>query len=176
MIPIERYIWLAAFVGIFAGIIIGLSLDGCTRKSGTLPERPLAGATITDTVREPYAIHDTVTVIKPEIRYRPSKVTWYQYPDTARRKAMERDTLVSGITITGTDLQVQTIDTAGISKVSDYTLPANLGLDVTIDRKGNLEIVPDAKEARKKKRRERWRKIGNWALVVGAGLLGHGIK
>lgn len=127
-----------------------------------------------DTVYFRQVLHDTVEVIQTEYRTVPKTVYVYK-ADTARRKEIETDTLVSGLTMKGNDIKIETITPAGITEVSDYKLPEQSLMTATIDHKGNIELLPDAQAMKRKKRRERWRKIGNWALIIGSFVLGKSI-
>ena len=156
------------------GLITGLVLATSLLRSCT-PE-PMAtaikGGTKTDTVYLTKVLTDTIKVIDRVNRYIPQKMMVYQVPDTNRRAALEKDTLFTGLQLKGNRMELQTITPRGISLVMDYKLPESSLHQITIDHKGNLEVIPDSAAIRKLKRRERWRKIGNWGLVVGAFVVG----
>ena len=169
MILVNRHLIICLVLGIAAGIVFSGLVNSCK----PLPElAQVYRQPKPDTVRLKERIHDTVRLIKRDYRYLPAKVRVYEKPDTIRRAALEKDTLITGITLSGTGLEVQTISPKGISLVADYKLPEASLITLTLDHKGNLEVQPDLAAIRKKKRRERWRKIGNWALIGGAFVLG----
>ena len=169
----KRNLIITLVIGLVAGIILSGLVNSCSPK-------PELGQTYRqlkpDTVRIRQRIHDTVRLIKREYRYLPAKVRVYEKPDTLRRAVLEKDTIITGLTLSGTDLEVQTISPKGISLVADYKLPEASLITLTLDHKGNLEVQPDMKAIRKKLRRERWRRVGNWALMAGAFALGAGAK
>ena len=169
MIPMKRNLIISLIIGLVAGLVLSCLVNSCSPKQelGQLYRQPNP-----DTVRIKQRIHDTVRLIKREYRYLPAKVRVYEKPDTIRLAALEKDTLITGITLSGTDLDVQTISPKGISLVADYKLPEASLITLTLDHKGNLEVQPDLAAIRKKLRRERWRKISNWALIGGAFVLG----
>ena len=170
----KRNLIITLVIGLVAGILFSGLVNSCSPKpelSQAYHRQPKP-----DTVRIKQRIHDTVRMIKREYRYLPAKVRVYEKPDTLCRAALEKDTLITGLTLSGTDLEVQTISPKGISLVADYKLPEASLITLTLDHKGNLEVQPDLVAIRKKLRRERWRRIGNWVLMAGAFALGAGAK
>lgn len=156
------------------GLITGLVLATCLIRSCT-PEHganPIKGDTKTDTVYLTKVLKDTIRVIERVNRYIPQRVVVYQVPDTNRRAALEKDTLFTGLQLQGNRIELQTITPRGVSLVMDYKLPEPSLQQITIDHKGNVEVIPDSAAIKKVKRRERWRRIGNWSLVVGAFVVG----
>ena len=157
-------------LGLITGLVLSTSLlRSCTPKPRATP---LKGANQTDTIYLTKVLKDTIKVIERVNRYIPQKVVVHQVPDTNRRATIEKDTLFTGLKLQGNRMELQTITPRGVSLVMDYKLPEPSLHQITIDHKGNLEVIPDSVAIRKKKRLDRWRKIGNWGLVVGAFVVG----
>ena len=174
MIPIHRYLILSAIVGLMIGLVFATLFNGCNHHE---PEgHYVYNQPEPDTVRKKEFIHDTVHLVKTVYRFKPSKVVVYEKPDTLRRAAIAADTLISGLELSGNCLEIQTISPAGISSVADFKLPEPTMLHLTIDHKGNLEVLPDWKAIRKANRKARWRKVGNWCLMSGAFMVGVVVK
>lgn len=156
-------------LGLMAGLVLASTfIKSCTPEPRVVP---LKGATKTDTVYLTKVLKDTIKVIERVNRYIPQKVVVYQVPDTNRRLALEQDTLFTGLQVKGNRMELQSITPKGINLVMDYKLPEPSLHQITIDHQGNVEVVPDSAAIKKLKRRERWRKIGNWSLVVDELLL-----
>jgi hypothetical protein len=101
----------------------------------------------------------------------PEKITVY-LPDTSKRRDLEQDTLITGVKLEGQKISIHQITPVGISLVSEYALPERSLTAVEIDAEGKVAIKIDQKAERKEKRKKRWRKIGNGAMVAGAFLVG----
>ena len=112
--------------------------------------------------------HDTIR-IKGKNVYVPYEKKNY-LPDTARRQRMERDTLIAGVKLKGNRLQIDRIDPRGVVVEENILLPENGltdGTELQIDAQGKAMVQVDPKEARKTKRRQFWRKVGNTAKDIG---------
>ena len=179
--------WKAALAGFVAFLVLLLLfIRGCGHSPAPLPGPAFVTQVHTDTVRyatKPFA--DSIpafTGLKPPhkpgksyfipVKSEPVKLTVYEAPDTIRRAALQTDTLITGIKTEGDMIEVQTMTPQGENRVAEYKLPEPADFTLTADHKGNLLITPDEKELKRKKRRERWRKIGNWALIVVAFVAG----
>lgn len=117
----------------------------------------------------------------------PSTIKVQTVPDSAMRKKAEKGTILLSVTrkkaqikglfnrpIGVDSLQIRTIDPQG--EIQEMSYPArwvDLG-KWTADSTGlHIDTVEFAKDQKKARRREKWRKIGRTALrtVIGAGLL-----
>ncbi|MES2386473.1 MAG: hypothetical protein V4543_00620 [Bacteroidota bacterium] len=148
---------------LIVGFAICLLLNTCGNNSFTPPA--LSGNVKPDTIRILKVIRDTIQVIPPAKRYLPRTVKTYLKPDTARRAAVEKDTIFTGLIMKGNTAELQTLTPRGLSHISAYELPGQMQWQITIDRKGNLELAPDEALMRKQLRQKKWRKIGNWCLI-----------
>jgi len=111
--------------------------------------------TKSDTVIVNHSYTDTVVI---HHFAKPKTITIYKVPDTSRRKAMEKRTLIQGIRIEPKGVEVATIDTGGFTKVSFYPIPT--GASVVIADTGAVEITPISK------RKANLKKAGNVALII----------
>ncbi len=135
-------------------------LGRCTKQAKIITER-LPSDTVY--IPKPYPKIE----IKVKERLKPYPVYVY-LSDTARRKKLEKETIINGIQTKGNDLIIQTIDPKGIVYVNDYKLPDALP-PLMIDANGNIAI--DKKQDRKENRKIAWKKIKKTATVVGAVLI-----
>ena len=159
-------------IGLLLGIILALFLfESCERRT---EPHVIYSQSVPDTVRLP-AIHDTIPKIVPQLRYVPQKVYIYQTLDTARRKALEKDTLITGIKDSAGTLEIQTITPLGQELVRDYLLPMGSNT-LTIDHTGNLEVTTDPATLKKEKRLKNWRKWRDRGISFALGFLGGRIK
>ena len=133
MEEIEKHLFWAIIAGLVAGMMIGFGVNSCT----TEPEAHFNPETITDTIRlkEFIPVEKQVPVIRYRNRYLPSKVIEYIKPDTTRRDSIASDTIITGLKLSGSELEVQTISPEGISQISDYKLPQPAGINITLDHK-----------------------------------------
>jgi hypothetical protein len=145
-------------------------MNQCKDGNKSLPPIPIQAKP--DTVYLAKAFHDTITLIKKEKQYLPTKVRVYTKPDTLRRKALEHDTLITGLRMKLDKLEIQSITPEGINLVADYKLPEIQCLEMTIDHSGNLELKQDEATLLKQRRKARWRRAGNVALIITAFLVG----
>ena len=101
---------------------------------------------------------DTVYIDKPykviEIKevevYKPYRVEVYP-KDTTYRKALERDTLITAVSLTPDKAHVHTITPNGSPRIASYDLPSYQ--ELTFSTKGKLKI-----NAKKDKRKKNWHK------------------
>ncbi|QNF34364.1 hypothetical protein HUW51_17145 [Adhaeribacter swui] len=103
---------------------------------------------------------------------KPKKLEVYTKPDTVRRQAMEKGTLVSGVKLQNKKLVVHRISPKGITEVSTFTAKDLPSLAIAIDSAGQVNVQLDPKEARRQRRKRVWRKIGNGVVVVAAFVAG----
>ena len=135
--------------------------------------KPIQRATTkTDTIFKQVILTDTVKIVVPVRREVPVRVEVY-LPDTIRRQRLERDTIVSGLKYQDKRIEIQTISPLGSVEVKGYEVDFGPRIEsVEVDNRGNLAVVVDEKEVLKQRRKSRWRKIGNYSLMVGSFVLG----
>ncbi len=135
-------------------------LGRCSRKPVILTER-----LPNDTVYIPKPYPKIEVQIKERIKPYP---VYIYLPDTARRKKLEKETIINSIQTKGNDLIIQTINSKGIIFENDYKLPDPMP-PIKIDANGNMAI--DKKQDRKEKRKIVWKKIKKTTTMVGVVLI-----
>lgn len=91
-----------------------------------------------DTVREIHTVE-----IRPEYREIPVEVKIQAKPDTALRHKVEQGTIITGGEIGKGKGSIQTIDTAGVKKESEFN--TSEGDKVIFDANGNVQIKKKTK-------------------------------
>ncbi len=141
-------------------LFVAWFLGRCTKQPKVITER-LPSDTVY--IPKPYPKIE----IKIKERIKPYPVYIY-LPDTARRKKLEKETIINSIQAKGNDLIIQTINPKGIIFENDYKLPDPMP-PLKIDANGNMAI--DKKQDRKEKRKIVWKKIKKTTTMVGVVLI-----
>jgi hypothetical protein len=101
----------------------------------------------------------------------PPEQTIIYLPDTTRRHALERSTIVSGVKIDGHELNLETIDPRGVTRISTYPLPEHG--NVLISDTGAVSVSVDCKTQRRELWKRRLRRTGFVVAIVAAALVGN---
>lgn len=134
-------------------------------------------ALVNSTVSKPDTVYidrikaDTITRIEVIERFLPRTVTIY-LSDTARRKALAADTIISGLELKAGQLKLETITPRGVVMDAEFKLPPMQYTGITIDANGSLKVEVDSAAIRRDQRREKWRRVGNYALIGSAAIIG----
>ena len=124
-------------------------------------------ATKTDTVYIQHHHTDTVRILVPTV----ATTRFIYLADTLRRQRLERGTLVAGVAMQNSMLEIETISPKGITELATYPIPPHAKIDIDAMGYASVATDPQAAEraARKERRARRWRRTTLVATAIGGG-------